>query len=479
MAGLTTLLFGGLAVLALLNWIKDILTRPKNLPPLYYEFPYIPWLGSIYQYATAPREFLMRGHAACGDCFSVNLLGATMTFMMSSDGHNEFFKAKEEVYDIREAYKCTVVTFGPDVCYDCPVKKMGEQLGFFKTGLTTDKFYSYVDVIQDEVEAYFDEHWGDAGEGCLFEALSEVFTLTSARCLLGPEIREKWSGDMSQKYLDLDHSFIPITFFFPSMPNPMRSKCVAARQMFEKLFTEIAENRRKSDEQFDDFLQVLMDGRYKDGKPLTNAEITGIMVGTLLGGQHTSNVTGTWTLCNLFTNMGSFDKLMKEQSDILDGDLHERLGYEQVMQMTEFDKVLDEVLRLHPPFFMLARVAMQQTEYLGYTIPKGNFVAVSPGAAQRLEQFWDEPEAFDPERWTEENKKTHAKYSSIPFGGGKHQCSGRKFAQVSLKTVLAWLIRNYKMEYVSGKMPKEDYTTMVVAPQGPVTVKYTRIHKKK
>ena len=33
--------------------------------------------------------------------------------------------------------------------------------------------------------------------------------------------------------------------------------------------------------------------------------------------------------------------------------------------------------------------------------------------------------------------------------------------------------------YVSGKMPKEDYTTMVVAPQGPVTVKYTRIHKKK
>ena len=59
-----------------------------------------------------------------------------------------------------------------------------------------------------------------------------------------------------------------------------------------RLFTEIAENRRKSDEQFDDFLQVLMDGRYKDGKPLTNAEITGIMVGTLLGGQHTSNVTG-------------------------------------------------------------------------------------------------------------------------------------------------------------------------------------------
>ena len=59
---------------------------------------------------------------------------------MSSEGHQTFFSAKEEVYDIREAYKCTVVTFGPGVCYDCPVRKMGEQLGFFKTGLTADKY---------------------------------------------------------------------------------------------------------------------------------------------------------------------------------------------------------------------------------------------------------------------------------------------------------------------------------------------------
>ena len=43
------------------------------------------------------------------------------------------------------------------------------QLGFFKTGLTTDKFYSYVDVIQDEVEAYFDEH---LNEDVLFFSVS-------------------------------------------------------------------------------------------------------------------------------------------------------------------------------------------------------------------------------------------------------------------------------------------------------------------
>jgi hypothetical protein len=46
---------------------------------------------------------------------------------------------------------------------------------------------------------------------------------------------------------------------------------------------------------------------------------------------------------------------------------------------------------------------------------------------------------------------------------------------VSLKTALAWLMRNYEMEFINGAIPKEDYTTMVVAPVAPVTVRYKRI----
>lgn len=166
---------------------------------------------------------------------------------------------------------------------------------------------------------------------------------------------------------------------------------------------------------------------------------------------------------------------MREQKQI-SGDLSQPMGYDDVANMTEFDKVLNEVLRLHPPFFQLARVTKQSTQYNGYNIPAGRFVAVSPGAAQRLPSFWgDDAEEFDPNRWTPEKVEKHLSYSWIPFGGGRHQCSGRKFAMTSLKTVLSWMMRNYKMEYVVGKIPKDDYTTMVVAPTGPVTVKYARI----
>ena len=57
-----------------------------------------------------------------------------------------------------------------------------------------------------------------------------------------------------------------------------------------------------------------------------------------------------------------------------------------------------------------------------------------------------------------------AQHAWIPFGGGTHQCGGRKFAWNSLKASLSWLLRNYELEFVGGNFPKEDYTTMVVAP---------------
>jgi hypothetical protein len=95
----------------------SFLTRPKNLPPFYAEPGYIPWLGSIVQFATGPREFLQRAAMSKGDIFTIQLFGKQMTFLTGVDGHAKFFKAKENEFDIREAYAMTVTTFGPGVCY--------------------------------------------------------------------------------------------------------------------------------------------------------------------------------------------------------------------------------------------------------------------------------------------------------------------------------------------------------------------------
>jgi hypothetical protein len=85
-----------------LNSLISYLTRPKSLPPFYAEYPYIPWLGSLVQFATGPREFLQRAAMAKGDCFTIQLFGKQMTFLTGTEGHAKFFKAPETTFDIRE-----------------------------------------------------------------------------------------------------------------------------------------------------------------------------------------------------------------------------------------------------------------------------------------------------------------------------------------------------------------------------------------
>jgi hypothetical protein len=78
---------------------------------------------------------------------------------------------------------------------------MAQQFALFKDNLSDAKFIEYMALIQDEVATYFENEWGDEGEADLLSSLSDLFTLTSSRCLLGPEIRKRWKDSgMAEQY---------------------------------------------------------------------------------------------------------------------------------------------------------------------------------------------------------------------------------------------------------------------------------------
>ena len=194
-------------------------TDHHHLPPFYSEPGYIPWLGSLVQFATGPRKFLQRAALAKGDVFTIQLFGKRMTFLTGSEGHAHFFKQREHVFDIREAYAMTVITFGPGVCYDCPQSKMAQQFAFFKDGLSDESFVKYMELVQDEVATFFEQEWGEEGEADLLQSLSDLYTLTSSRCLLGDEIRNLWKDSgMAEHYCKFSSSrnaVIPLLHFSP------------------------------------------------------------------------------------------------------------------------------------------------------------------------------------------------------------------------------------------------------------------------
>jgi hypothetical protein len=109
--------------------------------------------------------------------------------------------------------------------------------------------------------------------------------------------------------------------------------------------------------------------------------------------------------------MDEQQKLFEKKKDT---SLHpSMLTYEDAQGMPIFDQVLSETLRMHPPFFQLSRSVKVDCKFQGNTTPKGHIVNISPGAAQRLSTLWDKPNAFDPSRFTTENKKEIKPYAWI------------------------------------------------------------------
>ena len=199
-------------------------------------------------------------------------------------------------------------------------------------------------------------------------------------------------------------------------------------------------------------------------------------MGVLLGGQHTSNVTGTWLLLHILENEEWKRKVLEEQEQVMGGKTQRFASFEEVASMKVLEQCLDETLRLHPPFFQLARRVIEDVEYKGVIIPKGRLVCISPGAVMRLSDLFEDPDVFNPDRFDESVSGKLKSHAFIPFGGGKHICTGRKFALTSIKTAVSWILRHYEFPD-KPVMPLPDYTTMVVAPQhtkGQCKVRYRK-----
>jgi cytochrome P450 len=119
------------------------------------------------------------------------------------------------------------------------------------------------------------------------------------------------------------------------------------------------------------------------------------------------------------------------------------------MQCTRW--VLFESLRLYPPLPSLPRRTLRDSEVHGVAIPAGTPIGLYPIFAHRDHEWWTNPDAFDPERFSPSRgeDKRHP-YAWIPFGAGVHMCLGMSFAEMQVKAVLHELLRRYRVHVSAG-----------------------------
>lgn len=242
------------------------------------------------------------------------------------------------------------------------------------------------------------------------------------------------------------------TFFLPEwVPLPGQRGCREAVATLEKTTYRIIGERRErrgSGEDLHDLLTMLLSARDEStGEGMTDLEIRDEVMTTLFGGYEATADALTWSWYLLDRHPEIDARLREEVAAVTGG---RTPTFEDLARLTYTAQVAEEVMRLFPPFWFYTRTAHGDDEINGHRIPAGSLVLLCPYATHRHPAFWDEPEAFRPERFTPERAASRPRDAYFPFGTGQRMCIGRHLAMLEMQLILAMVAQRYRPRLVPG-----------------------------
>jgi len=107
-------------------------------------------------------------------------------------------------------------------------------------------------------------------------------------------------------------------------------------------------------------------------------------------------------------------------------------------------------MRLYPPVWQLMRRAIQDDEIDGYHIPANSSILWSPYISHRHSDFWEKPEQFYPDHFSEELSAKRSRHAYMAFSSGPRICIGNTFAMTGMQLILATIAQQYRVSLAPG-----------------------------
>jgi cytochrome P450 len=205
---------------------------------------------------------------------------------------------------------------------------------------------------------------------------------------------------------------------------------------------------RRHQEPGHDLLQTLMDARYSDGEGMSDSLVLSESMQLLVAGHETSSNALSWLLYLLSSRPETLAQVRREFDTVL-GDAP--LNHGDVPKFQFATQVIQEALRLYPPFWMIDRMAIADDQVGDLAIPAGSTVIVYVYGAHHAPRYWNDPESFNTDRFTKGNEKLQTPFTYLPFGAGPRGCIGGNYAMLQILMIMSSLLRKYDFELTPGQ----------------------------
>ncbi|KAF5304861.1 hypothetical protein FQR65_LT07878 [Abscondita terminalis] len=214
---------------------------------------------------------------------------------------------------------------------------------------------------------------------------------------------------------------------------------------FTRLVKETIEHREKHGVVSKDLIQLLIELKSKWNGNVTMEELAAHVFIFFSAGFETSSTSLSFCLFELGMNPNIQDRVRKEIVLTLSKN-QGVLTYESIWDLKYTQQVIEETLRKYPPVAFIGRKCVKDYNIPGtdVVLERGMYVDVSILGIHRDPEFYPEPENFDPDRFSKENKISRSFCTYLPFGEGPRTCIGMRFAMTQLKVALIILLKKYE-----------------------------------
>ena len=208
----------------------------------------------------------------------------------------------------------------------------------------------------------------------------------------------------------------------------------------------------------------------KTGKPLSKIERRDNLIGFFIAGHETTALTLTWALYLVGMHKPTAEHIREE---VLKHAGEDDISYEAMGKLTFTRAVIDETMRLFPPAPIMNRECVEPCEVLGRQMKIGDILLLTPYVMHRTERLWDNPHAFDPDRFIREPELKVKGAPYMPFGAGPRICVGAAFAIMEAVMALGTLVRDYDIQVPDDCYPRP-LMTVTLRPEGGVPARMVR-----
>lgn len=430
---------------------NSVVSPPLKIPPT---LPGLPLFGNTFAFVNSggmPVETFRRAIQQHGDIVRLRAAGRTI-YLVSHPALIQEILVKR----VKDFHKPIVLSKTPQgldrffaggiLTSDYP--EWRPQRKVIQPLMHTKHIESYAETMARFGELLL-SRWQDRETRDIHDDMTQVTIWVIAETMFGMDVKHTPELSMAGK-LAQEVTVADITLPLPEwMIRDRNRKADKVNDIMTALVTRLMNERRANRdlENRKDLLTLLMQTTDDENNPMPDQFIRDNILTLFFAGHETTANTLVWAFHYLDLNPHILDALHTEVDTVLNGraptlaDLH-HLPYTLM--------VIKETMRIEPTVAIIPRALLEDVELGGYRLEKDSIVFIPPYIVHRDPRWWNKPENFDPNRFSEANELNIPKYAYLPFGGGPRICIGNHFSLMEAQILLAMMVSRYRLRHAPG-----------------------------